>query len=340
MYVMKKILTAIAIGIAAFVMYVQLPNLADDPAHFTWNEEQEYQLLEKVRFTNGDFIKVAEGELPNYELREECKNQRLEVKRESINSLLYVSGACDGIVHIRAAYPNPKNAKLAVVTTNCGGTACNTWNEHFIVFIGDSGIHVVKVGSSFFGPKNKRTQYEFTLKGQHLVGSMVQNFYDGTENDLGDLVSSTRTFIQQGAYVDLRFDKRFYTFVGEHPDTVLGDAQARSELIQKMKPERFRAFRTAMSGPGSSSIYNGRFLVMNACMKSNCPYEFGSVVLDGFTGALHVMRFNPGDNYFEYASTRKLNEDVDASWLEEIDTQERYHLSIKSGQLQAIKNRS
>jgi hypothetical protein len=337
---MKKILTAIAIGIAAFVAYTQLQNPTEDSAHFAWNEEQEYQLLEKVRFANGDFIQVAEGELQNYKLREECENKRLEVKRESTNSLLYVSGACDGIVHIRAAYPNPKNAKLAVVTTNCGGTACNTWNEHFIVFIGDSGIQVVKVGSSFYGPKNKRTQYEFNFSGQRLVGSMVRNFYDGTENDLGDLVSSTRTFIQQGAYVDLRFDKRFWEFVGEHPDTVLGDAQARAELIQKMKPERFRAFRTAMSGPGSSSVYNGRFLVMNACMKSNCPHEFGSVVLDGFTGALHVMRFNPDDNYFDYASTRKLNEDVDASWLEEIDTQQRYHLSIKSGRLQAIKNRS
>jgi len=337
---MKKILTAIAIGIAAFVTYTQLQNPTENSAHFAWNEEQEYQLLEKVKFTNGDFIQVAEGELQNYKLREECKNKRLEVKRESTNSLLYVSGACDGMVHIRAAYPTPKNAKLAVVTTNCGGTACNTWNEHFIVFIGDSGIQVVKVGSSFYGPKNKRTQYEFIFSGQRLVGSTAQNFYDGTENDLGDLVPSTRMFIQQGAFVDLRFEKRFLAFIGEHPDSVLGDAQTRSELVEKIKPDQFRAFRAAMSGPGSSSVFNGRFLVMNACMKSNCPYEFGSVVLDGFTGTLHVMRFNPDDNHFDYASTKKLNEAVDGPWLEEIDTQDRYSLRIKSGRLQAIKNHS
>lgn len=339
---MKKIYTAIsiAIGFAAFVAHAQVQKTPPNSVEFTWSEDQDYKIVDKVRFANGDLIQVAEGKLQNYKLREVCEYKRLEVKRESTNSLLYVSGACDGIVHIRAAYPNPKNAKLAIVTTNCGGTACNTWNEHFIVFIGDSGTRVVKVGSSFYGPKNKRTQYEFNFNGQRLVGSMVRNFYDGTENDLGDLVPSTRMFIQQGAFVDLRFEKRFLSFVGEHPDTVLGDAQVRAELVQKMKPDRFRAFRAAMSGPGSSSVFNGRFLVMNACMKSNCPYEFGSVVLDGFTGALHVMRFNPDDNYFDYASTRTLNEQIDGPWLEEIDTQERYRLSLKSGRLHAVKNRN
>jgi hypothetical protein len=64
------------------------------------------------------------------------------------------------------------------------------------------------------------------------------------------------------------------------------------------------------------------------------------VVLDGFTGALQAMRFNPQDNYFDYASTRTLNEQIDGPWLEEIDTQDRYSLRIKSGRLQAIKNHS
>jgi hypothetical protein len=337
---MKKIFTTIAFGLAALVAISQVQKPQPSSIEFTWNEDQDYKILDKVKFANGDFIQVAEGKLKNYKLRELCEYKRLEVKRESTNSLLYVSDACDVMVHIRAAYPNPKNAKLAIVTTNCGGTACNAWDEHFIVFNGDSGIRVVKVGTSHYGPKGRKTNYEFSFNSQRLTGSTVRNFYDGKENALGDLVPSTRTFIQQGAYIDDRFDKKFVSFIGEHPDLVLGDAQTRAELVQKIKADRFRAFRTAMSGPGSSMVHNGRFLVMNACMKSNCPYEFGSVVLDGFTGALHVIRFNPDENFFDYVSTKKLDNDVDGYWLEEIDTQERFRLSIKAGRLNAIKNRN
>lgn len=254
-------------------------------------------------------------------------------------SLQYISGACDGIVHIRAAYPDEKNAKLAIVTTNCGGTMCSTWNDHYVVFLADSGIRVIRVGTSFYGPKNKMTKYGFAFDGQRLSRSSVINFYDGTENSLGDLLPSTRVFVKQGSYVDIRFDKRFLQFVGEHPDTVLGDEQLRASIVQKIKPERFRAFRAAMSGPGSSYVHNGRFLVMNGCMKSNCPWEFGAVVLDGFTGVLNIMRFAPDENVFDHASSGILKSDVDGYWLSEIDTQQKYDLSIEGGRLRATRKR-
>ncbi len=312
-------------------------------SEYMWDESQPYTVLDKVRFSNGQFIQVAEGKVTGQSysqpIREECEYKRLEVRNGNSGSLQYISGACDGIVHIRAAYPDEKNAKLAIVTTNCGGTMCSTWNDHYIVFLGESGIRVTRVGSSFYGPKHKVTKYGFGFDGQRLSRSSVINFYDGTENDLGDLVSSTRIFVKQGSYVDTRFDKKFLRFVGEHPDVVLGDEQVRAALVQKIKPERFRAFRVAMSGPGWSSVHNGRFLVMNACMKSNCPWEFGAVVLDGFTGALHIMRFAPDENVFDHASSVPLKNDVDGYWLSEVDTQQKFSLSIEGGRLRATRKR-
>ena len=77
---------------------------------------------------------------------------------------------------------------------------------------------------------------------------------------------------------------------------------------------------------------------MNACMKSNCPYEFGAVVVDGFTGALHIMRFNPDENLMDYVSSRPFDPDLDATWLDEIDTQQKYRLSIENGRFKASKN--
>ena len=305
---------------------------------FTWNDNQEYKIFDKVRFVNGDFIEVAEGKVSGQRLKENCELKRLEVKREAPRSLLFISNACDAIVHIRAAYPDAKNAKLAVVTTNCGGTICHGYSDHFIVFMGDSGINIARIGTSFIGPKNKPTKYEFGFDGQRLSNALVSNFYDGSENELGDLIASTRVFIKQGDFVDLRFNKKFLNLVGEHPDVAMGDRDVRSLLVSTIKPERFRSFRSAMSGPGSSSVHNGRFLVMNACMKSNCPFEFGSVVIDGFTGAMHVLRFSPDENIFDQASSHSVNEKIDADWLDAIDTQEKYQLSIKNGRIRAKKN--
>jgi hypothetical protein len=305
---------------------------------FIWDESQSYKIIDKVRFTNGDFIQVAEGKVTGQVVKEECEYKRLEVRSGSSGSLLYIPGACDSLVHIQAAYPDAKNAKMAIVSTNCGGTICNNWSDHFVVFLGDTGVRVVRVGTSFTGPKNKITKYEFSFDGPRLSRSTVTNFYDGSENSLGDLIPSTRVFIRQGQYIDRKFDKKYFKYVGEHPDDVLGDSEVRANIVAKLKPERFRAFRAAMSGPGSSFIVNGRFLVMNACMKSNCPYEFGAVVVDGFTGALHIMRFNPDENLMDYVSSRPFDPDLDATWLDEIDTQQKYRLSIENGRFKASKN--
>jgi hypothetical protein len=335
---MKNLLQLILFAIFGLFSSVHAETLAGKKSDFTWSDNQEYKVLDKVRFVNGDFIEVAEGKVLGRQLKENCELQRLEVKRETPRSLLFVSSACDSIVHIRAAYPDAKNAKLAIVTTNCGGTICHGFSEYFIAFIGEPGIRITKIGTSFIGPKNKSTKYEFGFDGQKLSTGLVSNFYDGSENGLGDLIASTRIFIKQGYFVDPRFNKKFLNLVGEHPDVAMGDRAVRSLLVSKIKPERFRAFRSAMSGPGSSGVQNGRFLVMNACMKSNCPFEFGSVVIDGFTGAMHVLRFNPDENIFDYASSHSVNEKIDDEWLEAIDTQEKYQLSIKNGRIRAKKN--
>lgn len=320
--------------VTVFSVHAQISSKPD----FTWDESQPYKIIDRVRFANGDFIQVAEGKVTGQTVKDQCEFKRLEVRSGSSGSLQYITDACDSLVHIRAAYPDQKNAKLAIVTTNCGGTICSNWSDHFIVFLGEPGIRVVRVGTSHNGPKNKITKYDFGFDGPRLSRSTVSNFYDGSENNLGDLIPSTRLFIRQGQYIDRRFDKKYLKFVGEHPDEVLGDADVRGNIVGKMKPEKFRSFRAAMSGPGSSSIANGRFLVMNACMKSNCPFEFGSVVLDGFTGALHVMRFNPNENLVEHVSSKPLDPDLDSTWLDEVDTQYKFRLSIENGRLRAVKN--
>ena len=60
---------------------------------------------------------------------------------------------------------------------------------------------------------------------------------------------------------------------------------------------------------------------------------FGSVVVDGFTGDLHVMSFYPEDKRWVHVGTRPLDPRSDPAWLDAVDTQDTLRLSIEGGAL-------
>jgi len=306
------------------------PNAKPD---FIWTEAGAGLFADKVRFANGDSAQVAKGPLEGQTLRGACDLSRLELRRGRTSELMSVTSACDDNVSVVAAYPSTEQARVAIVTTNCGGTACHAYNDYFIVYLAKGSLRVTRVGTGFYGPQNKPMAFSFWFQGDDLVRSTLAPFYGGERNKLDDLVASTRQWVPTGEYIDTRFRKSYLPFLGQHPEAVLSDTQVRAPIVRRVKPEQFRSFRAAMSGPGESTLVNGRYLVMNACMKSNCPYAFGSVVVDGFTGDLQVMTFNPQEKQYEHVGTRALNPQTDYPWLEVVDTQDVLRLSIDAGAL-------
>jgi len=326
----------------ALITFFILPNISlaqtISKPDFSWKSSGKYESFDKVRFETGEVaIVVSDQKPPPYQrVKEECSYKRLEIGKEGSR---FVTNACDGQVNIRAAFPSANNAKVAIVETNCGGTMCNSFNDIHIIFFTNDGLKITKIGTSFYGPEGKSTTYEFWFDGKKIKRSVIRNFYDGKGNDLGDLIPSTRNFMTLGAYIDSRFKKNFEQFIGQHPAAFMGNSSARSEILKFVKPEEFREYRNAMSGPGSSSVNNGRFIVMNACMAHNCDDVFASVVIDGFTGHTQLIRFEKSKSIFATASTNDLDSEVDYKWLEDVDTQGWAQISIKAGKLVATKNK-
>ena len=301
---------------------------------FTGTQTAPGLFLEAVRFANGDLAQVARGPLPGRALPGACDIARLEIRRGRSGDLLSLPPACDAQVYMVAAHPSTTQAQVAIVATNCGGTACQGYNDYFVLYLAKGSIRVARVGTGFDGPKGKPMVFAFGFQGDDLVRSTLSPFYGGERNPLDDLLPATRQWdVASGEYVDTRFRAAWRPFLGEHPEAVLADAQARAPIVKRMKPEQFRQLRAAMSGPGESRLVSGRYLVMNACMKSNCPYQFGAVVVDGFTGDLQVMRFNPEDKLHAHVGTRALDPRTDYAWLEAVDTQDVIRLSIEAGAL-------
>ena len=326
----------------AFISIFFLPSIAltqtTTKPDFSWDSSGKYESFDKVRFESGEVaIVVSDQKPPPYpRVKEVCSYKRLEMGKEGSR---FVTNACDGQVNIRAAFPSANNAKVAIVETNCGGTMCNRFNDVYILFFTNDGLRITKIGTSFYAPKGKTTTYEFWFDGKKIQRSVIRNFFDGRENDLGDLLPSTRNFVTLGAYIDSRFKKEFEPFIGEHPDAFMGNASARSGILKFVKPEEFREYRNAMSGPGSSSVTNGRFVVMSACMAHNCNDIFASVIIDGFNGHTQLIRFEKSKSIFTTVSTKELDPEVDYIWLEDVDTQGWAQISIKAGKLVASKNK-
>ncbi len=302
---------------------------------YTWTETAPSLFLDKVRFANGDIAQVAQGPLPGRALKDACDLSRLEIRKGATGALLAVTSACDSNVHVVAAHPSASQARVAIVATNCGGTACHSFNDYHVLYLARGVVRATRVGAGFYGPKGRPMVFAFSFQGNDLARSTLSPFYGGERNALDDLLPSTRQWdAASGAYVDSRFRAAWRPFIGEHPETLLADERARAPIVKKVRPEQFRAFRAAMSGPGESTLLDGRYLVMNACMKSNCPYQFGSVEVDGFTGDLHVMAFNPEERRHVHVGTRPLDSRTDSIWLYAVETQDAIRLSIEGGVLQ------
>ncbi len=299
---------------------------------FLWTEAGPGLHADKVRFANGDVAQVAQGPIPGRTLSGSCDHTRLEL-RQGRTGQLTSTAACDDNVSVVAAHPSLEQARVAIVTTNCGGTACHAYNDYFVVYLSKGSLRVARVGTGFYGPRGKPMVFSFWFQGDDLARSTLAPFYGGERNKLDDLLPSAREWVVPGEYVDTRFRKSLLPFLGEHPEALLSDTQARAPIVSRLKPEQFRALRAAMSGPGDSTLVNGRYLVMNACMKSNCPYAFGSVVVDGLTGDLQVMTFYPEEKRYVHVGTRALSPATDYPWLEAIQTQDAVRLSIEAGAL-------
>ncbi len=74
-------------------------------------------------------------------------------------------------------------------------------------------------------------------------------------------------------------------------------------------------------------------------MKHNCTFEYGSIILDGFTGELQAMQFNPAEKTFAFYTSRPLVDSKDYLWLDAVETNNKFTLRINDKKLNVNFNR-
>ena len=117
---------------------------------FVWKQNSAYQALDKVRFANGEVAIVKQDLKQSRGNEPDLFGNRLYVGKEGELRPQTDPGR---LVAIEAAYPSASNAKVAIASTNCGGTMCGRYSDYFVVFIGEHGLRTAAIGTGFYAPK-------------------------------------------------------------------------------------------------------------------------------------------------------------------------------------------
>jgi len=320
---------ALTLAVAAGIVASPSAHAQSQPkTDFSWSPDAgEYVSHDKVVFANGAEIRSFRSDQKPIL---GCDMSGVAYKLAS-SQTFYTTDICDSVAHINAAWPSVTNAKVAIVSTNCGGSICHSYSDYFVVLIDGSSIKVLQVGTGHAGPRGKLTKFSFAFNGNEVKSSTITNLYSGTENNLGDLVGSKRTLLKGKGYAADAFKPQYIELVGEHPERFMENETLRAALVAKTGPANFRSLRTSLSGPGSSKLLDGRFVLMQACQKSFCDSSWGAVVIDGFTGDAISLELEKDSTKVVHFSTRPLNEELDSSWIYQIDTGGSGYISMDKG---------
>lgn len=312
-----------------FAQSVQAP-ASISKFNYQVGREGQAEFPNEIRFADGS--RVALKVPAENDSADVCGQERLEITQPGGKPA--IERLCEDRIQIRAVFPDAKNAKAAIVSTNCLGTICSTFDDFYVLYLDPRGISVAELGSLFGSPANKpQTSFSLEFTGNLLTKGRVSNIYSGEENDLGDRVPSARVFNPKGLFLDERFRQTFLKFLLAHPEEFMADEVARAPLVKAVGAAKFRSVRAAVNGPGSGAVVGGRLLILKACERHSCDTSMGAVVIDAVSGDVHILRVNLTSKELEWGSTKSELDDGDYEWLIHAFDSSQARVAIREGKL-------
>lgn len=257
---------------------------------YTWSPDHNTQTLQTGKFSNGAEIiaNQPQGIGGGY----------LQIRKKA-GAPLIDTPVHDDFVSIAGFIPGKENPVAAIVKSSCGGVAC-TWTDYHVAYVHEGQLVGIPVGPVL---NNDFSITVDTHDGQ-VAGIQVLNVANGERNGYGDLVKTDLRLVPAKGFIRTEFSQNYESLVGSHPEDYFSHQMAREKLALAMGLQNFRELRGAASGPGSSNLVGGRYIVFNGCKAHFCDSSFASVVFDGTTGHSWSIWVDVANGtYFTYSST-------------------------------------
>lgn len=138
------------------------------------------------------------------------------------------------------AYSNADAPQIVIAWSDCGGSSCGRASTTFIDLTTTPPFHATLNELSA-----KTTKVHEIKPGTYKITGR-SNYM---KNSLGDLLNLEVLYNRKNKTIEYqsKYSTIYDSIVNTHPDTLLGDENARKIFLNQMTPEQFKDFRHAMS---------------------------------------------------------------------------------------------
>jgi hypothetical protein len=276
--------------------------------------------LDAVTFVNGDLIKIQKNEI--------SKVVAFDKNNKQLYGLREVS---DSHINIKAAYPNSKNSQVAIIETNCGGNMC-TWNGVYVAYIFKNKLNFDYIGDAI----DNEFMIKIDVKNINSPIVIASGVSEKVKNKYGDTIKGSRVLVNGKGAISNSFNKDWLKFVGEHPEQFLSDKLKRESLAQKINFENFKELRSYLSGPASTYIKEGKYILMTGCMAHMCPDFYASILTDATNAKQWALWVDADKKIVKYGTNDKWTNDIANLLIEEI-SDEKNIITFKNSKFQIKK---
>jgi hypothetical protein len=274
---------------------------------FEYKSDFNSPSLEIVTFSTGDTIKVEKKDT-------KTMLTSLEVLDKNKKIIYGIKKISDAHVHIKAAYPDFKKAQVAVVETNCGGNSCGSEGV-YVVYTFENKLHIDFIGDAYRRDFLLRIDITNNSNPKITATNVLENKFD----KYGDMIKGTRELINGKGSIASTFNRDWLKFVGEHPERYFEDKLRREPLAQKINYENFRELRNFMSGPGGTSIQDGKYLIMTGCKAHMCPDYYAAILVDVVNSKEWALWVDSGKKIIKFGTTDKWSDEIAYKLISEIN---------------------
>lgn len=291
---------------------------------YKYESREDVERIKTVIFVNESSIKIDKNSSDGMaSLVAIDKNQKI------IYGLNEVS---DGNVNITAAYPNYLNAEVAIIESNCGGSMCS-WNSVYAAYIYNNKLRVDFISNNH--EKDFRVNIDLAIQNNPKI--IAINAPEYTFNKYGDMLKGTRELINGKGAISSTFQRDWLVFVGKHAEEFFADVSKRDSFAKSIGYDNFRTLRSYMTGPGSTTISDGKYLVMNGCMAHFCPNYSATLLIDTSSSKIWAIWVDSEKKLVKSGTNNKWEKEVAQRLISLMDHNESLRIIYKDGVFKAMK---
>ena len=268
-----------------------------------------------MSFTNGQVLK-AEGTPGDSEAWDYLQ------LAENSDSQEYQQLLQAEFITIEAAYPNVENARAALVSTACGGRACNSVFM-YLAYLYDERVMLHSVGLDLL---DLDSIFSVTTNlddgGSPIVTARVyQSWAEISEeipkyinlavtNDYGDRLTEERYLVGGTGFLSNGFSEKYLPMINQHSELFLGDSVLSAHVRSSITGRDYSELRGYLEYGGQMLLVKGKYLSSSGCIPGFCPSHQAAFVIDTSTNNFWAIWVNYNEEAIKSASTTSWDDTV------------------------------